>query len=90
LKSRCTDDFWRLYRGIPLELKSAARRAYRKFASDPAHPSLHLERLRGDTRFWSVRVTRDYRAVAQRFDSDLWVWVWIGPHKEFDRKFDPR
>src|SRR5256885_12773064 len=31
----------------------------------PAHPSLRLERLRSDHRFWCVRVTRDYRAVAR-------------------------
>jgi hypothetical protein len=88
VKSRGTDDFWRLYRILPPELKSAARRAYRKFVSGPAHPSLHLDRLRGDTRFWSVRITRDIRAVAQRFEGDLWVWIWIGPHKDFDRMFD--
>src|ERR1017187_5774763 len=29
--------------------------------------------------------TRDYRAVAQRFEGDVWVWIWIGSHKEFDR-----
>jgi len=34
-----------------------------------------------------VRVTRDYRAVAQRFESDVWVWIWIGSHKDFDRQF---
>lgn len=72
---------------MPPDLQSAARRAYRKFASDPAHPSLHLERLRGDTRFWSVRVTLDYRAVARRYEGNAWVWIWIGPHKDFDRTF---
>jgi hypothetical protein len=30
---------------------------------------------------------RDYRAVAQRFDGDVWVWAWIGSHKDFDRQF---
>lgn len=88
MRSRGTDDFWRLYRRLPPESKSAAGRAYRKFAQDPTHPSLHLERLRSDTRFWSVRVTRDIRAVAQRFEGNVWVWVWIGPHKDFDRAFE--
>ncbi len=39
-----------------------------------------------DERAWSVRVTREYRAVARR-GADEWVWVWIGSHQEFDRQF---
>jgi hypothetical protein len=65
----------------------AAREAYKKFRQNPAHSSLRLERLRSDPRFWSVRVTRDYRAVAQRFEGDVWIWAWIGSHKDFDRQF---
>jgi len=45
-----------------------------------------LERLRSDGRAWSVRITRDYRAVALRL-SEEWVWLWIGDHQEFDRRF---
>ena len=87
MSSRGTADFWSLYWQLEAEVKAAARRAYAKFSQNPAHPSLHLERLRSDARFWSVRVTRDYRAVAQRMDGDAWVWIWIGPHNEFDRIF---
>jgi hypothetical protein len=85
-----TAEFWHHYRGLPDDLKEAARAAYGKFATNPAHPSLHLERLQSDSRFWSVRVTRDYRAVTRRLHGDVWVWVWIGPHKEFDQKFSRR
>jgi len=65
VKSLGTPNFWKSYRGLPAEIKSAARVAHQKFTQNPAHPSLQLERLRSDPRFWSVRVTRDYRAVAQ-------------------------
>lgn len=68
------------------EVRAAAREAYRKFSSNPAHPSLHLERLRSDPRFWSVRVTLQYRAVALRRGDDS-VWFWVGSHEEFDRQF---
>ena len=85
--SRGTPDFWKAYRALPEEIRKAARAAYAKFQQNPAHPSLQLERLRADPRFWSVRVTRDYRAVAQRFGDDVWVWIWIGGHKDFDREF---
>ena len=65
MKSRATSDFWKLYWALPDNFREAARAAYRKFQQNPAHPSLQLERLRSDPRFWSVRVTRDYRAGAK-------------------------
>jgi hypothetical protein len=55
---------------------TAARKAYEKFSENPAHPSLRLERLRGDRWAWSVRITRDYRAVALR-SGEEWVWLWM-------------
>ena len=87
MKSRGTLDFWKAYRDLPSGIKKAARTAHKKFIENPAHPSLQLERLRSDARFWSVRVTRDYRAVAQRFGEDVWLWIWIGSHKDFDQQF---
>lgn len=86
MNSRGTADFWRRYWALPPRIRLAAGDAYRRFLLNPAHPSLRLERLRADRRFWSVRVTLDYRAVAFR-SGDLWVWTWIGNHEEFDAKF---
>ena len=86
MTSRGTADFWELYRGLPPQVRDAAREAFKTFVENPAHPGLRLERLRSDGRAWSVRVTRNYRAVARRYDDD-WLWFWIGPHKEFDRQF---
>lgn len=87
MNSLGTPGFWKAYHELPAVIKEAARATYQKFHQNPAHPSLQLERLRSDPRFWSVRVTRDYRAVAQRFEDDVWVWIWIGSHKDFDRQF---
>jgi hypothetical protein len=81
-----TAEFWQLYRDLPSEVREAARSAFRKFSENPAHPGLHLERLRFDSRAWSVRVTRNYRAIARRYEDD-WLWFWIGSHEEFDRRF---
>ena len=64
MTSSGTQDFWKGYHGLPSEVREAARSAHKRFLENPAHPSLRLERLRSDARFWSVRVTRDYRAVA--------------------------
>ncbi len=87
MTSRGTNEFWEHYRNLPPHIRRAAQEAYRIFKQNPAHPGLRLERLKSNPRAWSVRVTRDYRAVARRTDNDVWVWVWIGSHKEFDRIF---
>ena len=84
--SRVAPEFWELYRGLSPEAQSAARKTYRLFSANPAHPSLRMERLRADRRAWSVRVTRDVRAIALRHN-DEWLWFWIGTHKDFDRRF---
>jgi hypothetical protein len=84
--SRVAPKFWEGYRALSPDAQSAARKAYQLFSENPAHPSLRLERLRADPRAWSVRVTRDVRAVALRHE-DGWLWFWIGTHKEFDRRF---
>jgi len=84
--SRGTPQFWELYRSLPPHVRAAARKAYEQFFENPAHPGLHVERLRSDRRAWSVRITRDYRAVALR-SGEEWVWIWIGDHKDFDRRF---
>ncbi|MGH7951466.1 MAG: type II toxin-antitoxin system RelE family toxin [Limisphaerales bacterium] len=87
MNSRGTEDFWELYHDLPPQIRNAAQSAFQKFLKNPAHPSLQLERLRSDNRAWSVRVTRNYRAVARRYDNDDWLWFWIGSHEEFDRRF---
>ena len=86
MNSRGTAEFWQRYHDLPPEISVAAREAYRKFAANSAHPGLQLERLKSDARFWSVRVTRNYRAAARRYGDD-WLWFWIGTHDEFDRRF---
>ena len=86
MKSRDTLEFWQFYRTLPPEIQRATRKAHAIFLENPAHAGLRLERLKSDPRAWSVRITRDYRAVAVRSGDD-WLWVWIGTHKEFDRKF---
>lgn len=86
MTSRGTSEFWRMYRGLPAEIRVAARDACHKFNENQAHPSLQLERLKFDPRAWSVRITRDYRAVARRYGDD-WLWLWIGSHRKFDTRF---
>jgi hypothetical protein len=78
--------FWDCYRKLPARLRQAARDAYQQFRADPQHPGLHFHRLKWDPRFWSVRVTRNCRAVGIVQGNTI-SWVWIGTHAEFDQAF---
>ena len=84
--SKTLPRFWSLYRQLPQALRQAARTAYQQFANDPSHPSLHFHRLAFDPRMWSVRITRNCRAVGM-VQGDTITWHWIGDHHEFDRVF---
>ena len=84
--SRATPAFWRSLRMLNVLDQKAARRAHRLFLQDPSHNSLRFKKLGGYDNLWSVRVTISIRAVGHR-DGNTIIWVWIGPHGEFDSKF---
>jgi len=56
----------------------------RRIRWNPEHSSLHFKKLKGNEALWSIRVGRQYRALARRRDN-LVVWVWIGHHSDYDR-----
>jgi hypothetical protein len=86
VKSVATRNFWKLYLELPQSVRREAQEAFRVFCDNPAHPGLSLERLRCDPESWSVRITRDYRAVGTK-EGDVMNWYWIGSHSQFDKKF---
>ena len=86
MKSRTVSGFWKLYGQLPPSIRLEAQQAYRQFMANPQHPGLHFHRLFNDPRLWSVRITRDYRAVGM-LEGDTITWIWIGSHDDFDRAF---
>jgi hypothetical protein len=62
-------------------VREKADRAFEIIKSDPSHPSLRFKKV---GKFWSARVTADYRALAVRDGDDL-VWFWIGNHAGYDK-----
>lgn len=70
--------FWSLYRALSDEVRALADGSFAKLKADPRHPSLHFKKV---GRFWSVRVSRQHRALATEVDDGL-VWFWIGTHAE--------
>ena len=81
MKSSTTPDFWRAYRSLSPEVRAQARKAYRLWAANPRHPSLRFE-PKGD--YWSVRVSRGWRALAREHKGTFY-WFWIGSHDDYER-----
>jgi hypothetical protein len=59
-----TSDFWENYHSLPLTIQKVADKQYQLLKENPNHPSLNLKKI-GD--LWSVRVTKNYRALDQYY-----------------------
>lgn len=82
---RATVGFWTRFERLPESVQRLARKNHRLLEADPRHPSLHFKKLDGTSPLlWSVRIGRDYRALALQEDSAVF-WFWIGPHDEYNR-----
>jgi len=84
MQSRTTRQFRRLFSELPGEVQREARRAYRLFHDNPAHPGLHFKKIEGEDDIYSARIGLDYRALAV-MKKDRIVWYWIGSHSDYDR-----
>ena len=83
MNSVLTGDFLACFGALPGEVQEQARRAYRLWRTNPAHPGLRFKLLRGHDGLYSVRVGRGWRALG-RLDSGTITWFWIGSHADYD------
>lgn len=81
MSHRATHSFWNAYAALPKQTQKLADRAFFRLNDNPRHPSLQLKKV-GEV--WSARVSIDCRALALEDEHGL-VWIWIGPHSEYDR-----
>ncbi len=84
MNSRLTDDFLECFARLPDEIKALARKAYRLWRQNPAHPGLQFKRIHGREPLFSVRVGLGWRA-AGLMEGDTITWFWIGSHAEYDK-----
>ena len=84
MKSQANARFWNLFRQLRPEVQDQAPEAYRIFAVNPRHPSLQFKRVGQSRPIYSVRISRDYRAVGI-LQGDAIIWFWIGNHQDYDR-----
>lgn len=84
IPSRGTDEFWRLYRQLPADVKETARKNYQLWQANAFHPSLHFKPIGRPN--WSARVGMHHRAIG-KFIGPEFVWEWIGSHADYDKRF---
>jgi len=83
--SHTTERFRKLFGELPKEVQKQAREAYTQFKNDPYHPGLHFKRIHSKRPIYSIRISRDYRALGIQQDGEV-IWFWIGSHSDYEKK----
>ena len=81
MKSFTTPEFWKTYAALPPDIKQKARKSYKIWQENQAHPAIRFKKV--GRNLWSARITRDYRALAIKKGEDYY-WIWIGTHDDYD------
>lgn len=84
MNSRTTAPFWGCYRKLPTAIRKQAKESYSLFFSNPYHPSLQFKRIHSVQPIFSVRITKNYRAVGITQRDEI-IWFWIGSHADYDK-----
>jgi mRNA-degrading endonuclease RelE of RelBE toxin-antitoxin system len=82
--SEITDSFRQGYKKLPDEVRLRVKKAYKQWATNPQHPSLHYKKIHATLPIWSVRVGLHYRVMGVIHD-DKMLWYFVGTHAEYDR-----
>ncbi len=84
MRSRTTRSFWARFDALPEPVKTQARKAYELWRTDPHHPSLRFKRIHKTEPLYSLRISRDDRALGLR-TGDTLTWFWVGSHADYDK-----
>jgi hypothetical protein len=84
MKSDALPSFWAAYEALDETVRQRARKAYRLWAENPFHPSLHFKCVDPQENVWSVRIDRGCRALGI-WERGKITWFWIGSHDDYER-----
>jgi hypothetical protein len=84
VNSKLTEDFVPLFAALPDAVKAQARECYRLWRQNPNHPSLHFKQIHAKESLYSVRVSKDWRALGLLQENTIF-WFWIGSHADYDK-----
>lgn len=82
--SHRTERFRKLLMALSKDIQRQTKEAYVQFRDNPYHPSLHFKRVHSTRPIFSVRITKDYRAIGIHENNEI-VWFWIGSHSGYDK-----
>ena len=83
IRSKTTERFRKCFDNLPSQVQRQARAAYQRFKENPQHSSLRFKSVHSSQPIYSVRVSRQYRALSVK-DGDALIWFWIGDHEDYD------
>jgi hypothetical protein len=84
MKSRASVRFWHLYDALPEKTRRQADKAFGLWLANPLHPGLRFKRIHGTRPIYSVRISREWRALGIVRDDEI-VWFWIGSHGDYNQ-----
>lgn len=79
MKIETTRPFDRDYARLPEQVRERVDKQLGLLLSNPRHPSLRLNKIRGTEDIWEVRITRGYR-MTLHITGDTFILRRIGPH----------
>lgn len=82
--SSTTEKFDRLFTKLPPHAQKSARKNLFIWLANPSHPGLIFKKLFNGKPFWSVRVTKEYRAIGYLKNNHMF-WFWIGDHDDYEK-----
>ena len=74
--SRASRNFWKCFEDLPENVQRRARAAYLRWRNDPFHPGLHFKKVHTIQPVYSVRISRNYRALGL-LDGENDVITWF-------------
>ena len=81
--SSVTRGFWKVYRELPANVRTSAKKVYNLWSRDPWHPSLHFKKVHTTRPIYSVRIGDNWRAICTKHE-EQYIWFWIGSHADYD------
>ena len=90
MTNHATSQFWKLFARLPDNIQDIARKQFDLFEQDINYPSLQFKQLSGTrNEIWSARINDTYRVLALHVKDaqkqDVWIWFWIGTHREYEK-----
>lgn len=74
-----TDTFIKLYKKLPGDIQTQAKKSIEPLASNPSYPSLGHKKMSGQKDIYELRVTQNYRITYQKVGNTAYLRK-IGTH----------